>query len=187
MINYDFDRLAMIAYLAQNAPNRWIGRTALMKYLYFVQILKSVPLGYHFTLYSYGPFDSSVLNDLGSAEALGFVESTLEPYPSGYGYRIESKIGADDIKVLGGDLISKSRADVDWVLKEFGGRNVGELELESTIVFVEREASKGGTLLSIHDLVSQVHDVKPHFSKADIEQRIGALQNLDLLKHVTPF
>jgi hypothetical protein len=187
MINFDFDRLAMIAYLAQNAPNKWIGRKALMKYLYFLQILRGVPLGYHFTLYSYGPFDSSVLNDLGSAEALGLVESTLEAYPSGYGYRIESKIEADDINELGGELLSKNRDNVNWVLKEFGGRNVGELELESTIVFVEGGASKGGTSLPINDLVSQVHDVKPHFLKAEIEQRIGALQNLDLLKHVTPF
>ena len=187
MSTYDFDRLAMIAYLAQNAPNKWIGRTALMKYMYFLQILKGVPLGYHFTLYSYGPFDSSVLHDLGSAEALGLVESALEAYPSGYGYRIESKIEADEVRELGGDLLSKNRDEVDWVLKEFGGSNVAELELESTIVFVEREASKGDTLFTVHDLVGQVRDVKPHFSRVEIEQRVGRLQKLDLLKHVIPF
>ena len=76
---------------------------------------------------------------------------------------------------------------MDWVLEEFGGRNVGELELESTIIFVEREASKGGDALPVHDLVGQVRDVKPHFSEVEIEQRVGRLQKLDLLKHVTPF
>jgi hypothetical protein len=62
------ERIGLIAYLAKRSP---IGRTALMKYCYFLQALRGVPLGYNFSLYSYGPFDAAVLSDLGDAEALG--------------------------------------------------------------------------------------------------------------------
>ena len=44
-------RNALIAYLAEHSPSKWIGRTALMKYCYFLQVLRDVPHGYNFTLY----------------------------------------------------------------------------------------------------------------------------------------
>ena len=69
------DRLATIAYLCTRAPGEGIGRTAVMKLCYFLQTLKGVPLGYRFTLYSYGPFDSDVLSDLGTAESRKAVSS----------------------------------------------------------------------------------------------------------------
>src|SRR5260221_14706410 len=82
-------RLAVIAELASRAPAGHIGRTPLMKFCYLLQVVRWVPLGYHFTLYSYGPFDSSVLSDLGTAEALKAVESSVTFYSGGYGYQIK--------------------------------------------------------------------------------------------------
>ena len=43
------------------------GRTALMKFVYFLKELKGVPFDYRFTLHTYGPFDSRVLDDLSYA------------------------------------------------------------------------------------------------------------------------
>ena len=54
------NRIGTIARLAEKAPPNF-GRTALMKFCYFLQSLRGVPLSYRFTLYSYGPFDSDVL------------------------------------------------------------------------------------------------------------------------------
>ena len=179
--------LALISYLAQASPGKWIGRTALMKYLYFLQEARRVPLGYHFTLYSYGPFDAAVLNDLGSAEALGLVRSTLAAYPTGYGYRIESDIDLKDVTELAGDLLLEHKDDIDWVLAEFGSKTAADLELESTIVFVERETSRAGKPVPIGSIVGHVHDVKPHFKEAEIESRVKTLMERDLLHNVTPF
>ena len=64
-------RLALISTLAERTTGKPLGRTALIKLCFFLQTMRSVPLGYHFTLYSYGPFDPDVLADLNSAEALG--------------------------------------------------------------------------------------------------------------------
>ncbi len=178
--------LALISYLAQASPAKWIGRTALMKLLYFLQEARDVPLGYHFTLYSYGPFDAAVLNDLGGAEALGLVRSTLEAYSTGYGYRIESDIDAEDVTKLGGDLLREHKGDIDWVLAEFGSKTAADLELESTIVFVERETSRGGEQVPIESIVGHVHDVKPHFKETEIKGRVEALMERGLLHNVTP-
>ena len=160
--------LALISYLAQASPAKWIGRTALMKLLYFLQEARDVPLGYHFTLYSYGPFDAAVLNDLGGAEALGLVRSTL------------------DVTKLGGDLLREHKGDIDWVLAEFGSKTAADLELESTIVFVERETSRGGEQVPIESIVGHVHDVKPHFKETEIKGRVEALMERGLLHNVTP-
>jgi len=85
--------------LAQNEPTEWVGRTALMKFCIFLQTLRRVPLHYNFSLYSYGPFDSTVLSDLGDAEALGVVREVTF-YPSGFGYRISTLIDPTQIDAL---------------------------------------------------------------------------------------
>ena len=82
-------RVAVITELASRAPNGFLGRTALMKLCYFLQEVKNVPLGYHFTLYSYGPFDSDVLSSLGTAETLKAISSETVYYAGGYGYQIK--------------------------------------------------------------------------------------------------
>src|ERR1041384_2648386 len=98
-------RTAVIAYLAEHSPAKWIGRTALMKYCYFLQVLRDVPLGYNFTLYSYGPFDSTVLSDLGNAEALGIIEET--PMLTGYGYKIKNVVPDEDLTELAGQFLEQ--------------------------------------------------------------------------------
>ena len=67
-----FSRLALMASISDlfRAKSPTLGRTAIMKLCFFLQESKGVPLGYHFSLYSYGPFDSDVLSDLGTAVRL---------------------------------------------------------------------------------------------------------------------
>src|ERR1035438_8492020 len=93
------ERLAVITDLCSRAPCGSLGRTALMKLCYFLQVLKGVPFGYRFTLYSYGPFDSNVLADLGTAESLGAVHSTVAYYSGGYGYNIQKAERADAAQI----------------------------------------------------------------------------------------
>src|SRR3989338_2835044 len=94
------ERTGLIAYLAEKSPAQRIGRTALMKYCYFLQGLRGAPLGYYFSLYSYGPFDSAVLSDLGEAEALGAVTEASVLYPGGYGYQISSAVSSEQVEQL---------------------------------------------------------------------------------------
>ena len=64
-------RLSAILAVVKRRGRQGLGRTALMKFLYFLQQVRGVDLGYNFTLYTYGPFDAAVLEDLSSTTSLG--------------------------------------------------------------------------------------------------------------------
>lgn len=175
------DRLALIAYLCTHAQKGSLGRTALMKLFYFLQVLKGVPLGYRFTLYSYGPFDPDVLSDLGTAESFHAVESKLDVYPGGYGYSIRKGELADKCIQAGQTFIGQYSEPIDWVLSEFGSLNSAALELKATIVYVDRESKMKSKTISKQEMVRQVHDVKPHFPEETISASVDTLSGKELL------
>jgi hypothetical protein len=170
MTNESQIRAAVIAALAERYPGGSFGRTAVMKLCYFLQTLRRVPLGYRFTLYSYGPFDSDVLSDLDYAEELGAIHSQVVHFASGaYGYRISPTNRADALKEKAADFLEEYAADLDWVISEFGSMSSAELELASTIVYADREVLRRGSRQTMAELVRRVSDVKPHFTQAQIE------------------
>src|SRR5260370_17128296 len=135
-------RVSLISGLCGKLANSYIGRTALMKFCYLLQTVRGVPLGYNFTLYSYGPFDSDLLSDLNSAQMLAVVESKVEFYSGGYGYHITKGPAADEFlaRSSNANFLSEYADSINWVLKEFGSMSAADLELIGTIVFVDREA-----------------------------------------------
>ncbi len=157
-------RRALIPVLASRSKGGYLGRTALMKYMYLLQTVRGIPLGYRFTLYSYGPFDSDVLVDLSVAEAFEAVESELELYSGGYGYRIHPAHHAKWLEKRAEKLLKKYDRDVDWVIKNFGAFSSAELELVGTIIYVDREASGSKKRLGLDQVAKLVNEVKPHFS-----------------------
>ena len=178
-------RLAVITELASRAPNGYIGRTALMKLSYLLQTVRGVPLGYRFTLYSYGPFDSSVLSDLSTAETLKAVQSSLMYYPGGYGYQIRQGENGDSALNAGQDFLNRHRESIDWELGEFGTHSSADLELESTIVYVDREAARKSETQSIELLAQRVRDVKPRFREEYIREKASRLHAKGLLRAST--
>ncbi len=164
MSNANEFRLALIPVLAAKSRGGYIGRTALMKYMYLLQTVRAVPLGYNFTLYSYGPFDSDVLADLAAAESLDAVKTELELYSGGYGYRIESHDNAQWLQKRAAKFLIRYGKDVDWVIKKFGSFKSAELELVGTVVYVDREAAIGKGKTKLDQIAKLVHEVKPHFS-----------------------
>lgn len=177
-------RLGLIARLTAKAPNGHLGRTSLMKYCYFLQVLRGVPLGYTFTLYSYGPFDSDVLADLDFAEAVGAVTSQQVIFSGGYGYQIKSGPTANLVEKRSNEFVKKYNADIDWVVKTFGTLTSAELELTSTIVYVDRESAHARQSISIDDLAARVHEIKPHHSIERIKQHATDLLGSGVLKAV---
>lgn len=175
-------RAAVITRLAEKYPAGNFGRTAVMKLCYFLQTLRNVPLGYRFSLYSYGPFDSDVLSDLDYTEAVGGISSEVVHFPSGaYGYRITPANGAQSVEVAAREFLQKHSAAIDWVIQEFGDLGSAELELASTIIFVDREVVRRGFHQGAQDLVRRVHELKPHFSEPQIERLSEGLSRKGLL------
>lgn len=169
-------RIALLTALVEKVPGRSLGRTAVMKLLYFLITLRRMPLGYHFTLYSYGPFDSSVLEDIDYAARLGALSVRSELYPSGYGYVIQPGASAQAAKNWDPNFIRDRNADLDWVVQEFGRLNATELELASTIVYVDQEWGQSGRQGTANELAEQVNEVKPRFARDAILRRVENLR-----------
>lgn len=169
-------RLSIIAALVSSAPTG-LGRTAVMKMMFFLQTLRKVPLGYRFSLYAYGPYDKEVLADLATAEAEKRIVSSVVTYSGGsQGYLIKSGERADALRALA----DRYRDAIDWVVGEFGRRTAGDLEMVGTIIYVDR--SQNGHILSLEDLANQVHDIKPHHDVGRIITEATKLRNEGLIQ-----
>ena len=169
-------RLGLIPALAERHPAGHIGRTALMKYMYFLQTLRNIPLGYRFSMYSYGPFDSNVLSDLSSAEAMGVVSSTPIAFSGGFGYEIRPAQNATRAKQSIESFLAEHEDDVSWLFKHFGALNSAQLELASTVVYVNREFAEAGHTAGTAEIAARVREIKPHFNKEEIEQSVESLR-----------
>ena len=180
------ERLAVITDLCSRAPGGSFGRTALMKLCYFLQVVKGVPLEYRFTLYAYGPFDSNVLADLGTAESLGALKSTVIYHSVGYGYDIQKAERGDAALARGADFLAEHRVALDWVTAEFGTLTSANLELESTIVFADREAFRNSETQTLEELARRVREIKPHFQMDSIREHAIRLCDKGLLRCAKP-
>lgn len=177
-----WDRIGLIGAMSQQAPKGSLNRTALMKCAYFLQTLRRVPLGYNFTLYSYGPYDKDVLDDLDYAERLGVVEAERVEYPGGYGYKIRAASGVESSKECSLEFLSEYEEHIQWVLGQFGEMGSADLELASTIVYADRESPENSQTLI--DLARRVREVKPHFTDAQVLARGRCLQDKGLLQSI---
>jgi len=178
---YPFHRYAVILALAQES-SKPLGRTALMKLLYFLQQIKGVPLGYDFSLYSYGPFDSNVLGDLGMTEQLGAVEEQTVIFPGGYGYEIRRGKAPAYVREKGWRFVEEHSTAIKSVLGEYGHYGGGQLELLSTMVFVDQEAGKQGRQLSVEHLIRQTLTIKPKFTEPHARKLAAELIGKDALR-----
>jgi uncharacterized protein YwgA len=181
---FPWHRFAVIASLAEKAPSGRLGRTALMKYAYFLQVLRGVPLGYDFRLYAYGPFDSEVLDDLDYTQTLDAVNVKTVYHGNGYGYDIRPGSTSGEVKAKAGDFLLAYQDHIDWVIQEFRELSPAELELASTMVFVDREAVRSGQNLSLPELRRRVLAVKPRFTDEQADSQARLLQEKGLLRSI---
>ncbi len=165
------DRVGLMAALVEKAPGQTLGRTAIMKLAYFLQVLKKVPLGYDFRLYIYGPFDSDVLDDLSYARIFGAVKERTIIQSEGYRYEIKPGKRSAHVQEKSQKWLEQHVEAIDWVIQEFGNLTASDLELWSTIVFVDRENQKEGKKVSLEELAKQVRGIKPWFKQSYVLNR----------------
>ena len=173
-LDLPLERYGLIAELAHRMAKRGFafGKTALQKLLFFLQELFGVDTGYEFSLYTYGPFDSTLLSDLDSAAALNGV---AVEYHGQQGYQISPGTENAALRKHAAKLVGKHSKELDAVVAEFGKMWARSLELYATIVYVERDARASGKEPTMDRLVEVVHELKPHFSEEEIKVAIGDL------------
>lgn len=159
------------------------GKTALEKLIYLIQEIGGVDLGYEYRLYTYGPFCAEVLDDLDFTEHIGGVSVNYVESGKG-GYNI---IPADKSKELierSNDFLEKCRASIDSIINGFGGLYAKDLELITTIIYMDRNAALSYQLLSVERLAQLVYDIKPHFLLSTIQEKVAELIEKRFLKSV---
>jgi uncharacterized protein len=152
-----------------------LGRTGIMKLAYFLQTAKGVPLGYHFRLYTYGPFDSDVLSDLDEVCSTGAVTSEMVTFASSYGYEFTPGPKLAVLQRLAASALATHQDAIAWALEKYGRKSAADLELLSTIVYAEREAYQGRQGISFVGLGRRVKQIKPRFGDSTILQNIKDL------------
>ncbi|WP_338834327.1 hypothetical protein MHLNE_06890 [Moorella humiferrea] len=54
---------------------------------------------------------------------------------------------------------------------------VKDLELRSTIIFVDRDAVTSGREITKHDFIQEIKSIKPHFSYEEIKEAMVELES----------
>lgn len=138
------------------------GKTVLQKLVYILQEVYHVPCGYHYTLYNYGPYSVGLADDLSFFAAM---EGAKIEWNQGWGYKIEKAEKTEHFRERGKDFLSEYAHQIDAVVEKFGGMNAKELELRSTILYIFKEEP-----LDRGRLISRTEEIKPHFTRGEIEK-----------------
>jgi uncharacterized protein YwgA len=174
-------KLGTIIRLVEQSPQGTLGRTAIVKLLYFLQEVRGMGLGYDFRLYTYGPFASEVLNDLETAQSFQALHIRTVLYPSGYGYDVKAGSKAADVKECVADWLASHESDLAWAVENFAARSASELEIMATIVYVAREFAKRAKPYGPVDLAQRVREVKPRFAEQYVLEKCAEARDLGLL------
>ena len=158
------ERTSVIGELARQKQGQ-LGKTAVMKLLHLLQDGLNVPLGYRFTLYNYGPYDSNVMSDIDFAESLHRVAVDYQGPDQGY------RITAGNMR---GALSKNVEEKLRKLMTDFGAMNARELELRSTLLFLSRDFV--GDLL-----IGRLRELKPKYSEYEVQ---GAVKDLKEKKFI---
>lgn len=158
------DRVAVILKLSDAQPK--MGKTAIMKCMYFLQNLKNVPLDYEFEIYTYGPYASPIMDEIEYARQENLLNVKSDIASSGQArYSIDcSETGRREI--AGNQFVKMHEAEIAEVATKFGSKTARELELLSTIHFVGthyRDKNK-------EEICKVVIGIKPRFNPQEISQ-----------------
>lgn len=179
-INTPWHRYALIAELAQRLERKptQFGKTSLQKMVFLLQELNDVSTNYQFSLYTHGPFTAQLLGDLDLVEALGAVQ--VQYVISGYGgYQISPGSEWKTIRDKAAPFLEENKTAIDQVVDEFGGFTAKELELRSTIVYLDREIKRSRKSLDRGGFIGLVKKIKPRFTEETIEKALEELEKKD--------
>ena len=172
------ERVSVFKYLASK-PNG-IGTTSLVKSIFVLQEVFNVPLGYNFRIYTYGPYSAAIVTD---ADFACFNKQLVcEETDCGHFVRRVYSVPKDEQPQETG-FTKKYKTEIDFVVTSFSNRNVSELELAATIIYVhnyyKREEEK---VLTVNEVAKIVHDIKPHFTVEKISIEYNSLNKQGLIR-----
>ena len=155
------------------------GKTVFVKLAYLLQEVYKVPLGYRFSLYTYGPYSTEVLADLDRARLRGQVKVDYKGRDAGFAITKGSIV-----EELGPDYepLKAYENQIDSMVAFFGHYNARNLELRTTIAYVWKML-KVSDEAGVNKVVEEILQLKPQFSDLEIKKAIGELTGSELLSY----
>jgi len=153
-----------------------LGKTAVMKIVYLLQQVKQMELGYDFDIYTYGPYAPEVTDHLDTLISNGFISSMIYNYNNYVGYQLNiSESGRSEMK----EISNNEKSNIQDILNFTDGKSAKTLELYSTIIFIKHLYLKNKILCDQeNDVISKVHEIKPHFGEETISEAYNVLSEL---------
>jgi len=185
IFNELWNRVGLITKLTKELADTGtqLGKTAMMKYMYILQEVFDVPLGYRFSLYTYGPYCSDVLSDLDYTEVLGGVR--ICPVDAGMGgYSIRPTDGTDEYIKKSESFLSENEESINTVIKLFGGMTARELELRSTIIYLYKTYLQNDWKIGKDEIAENVQELKPYFSIGEIRKAYDELKKMRIFERI---
>lgn len=177
--NEHWNQFGLIAELADQLKNRSpkFGKTILQKLVYIIQEIYGVPCDYNYILYNYGPYSSELANDLSYFTLLEGVNVEW----SGKGYEISPSAKTEHFKERANDFLAKNKDVILKTIENFGSMSAKELELRSTIIFVDKQITNLDEEQKKDMIVNKVSEIKPHFTVEEIKNAYDELLDQQFL------
>ena len=153
---------AIIKMLQENPG---MGKTAVMKTIFMLQQVKHMDLGCEFSIYTYGPYNADVMEDIDELVSDGLLTSSA----------------TDSGEEAVSNLKDQDAAALKEILDFVRGKNAKELGLYSTIIYIEDWYLKNKKANSVSAIVKKVHEIKPHFSEETIQNAYTCLSAASFL------
>ena len=170
-------RLAVISKIVTKDEN--LGKTALMKYIYLLQQVYKVPIGYDYEIYTYGPYSPEVTGDINLAADFDVIKLTYSSKHTGY--EMQKTTQTEYFIAREKDFIDNHGDSISDVIRMFGGKTTKELELSTTIIYLYCTHLYNKRDTSIGEVSKKVRAIKPHFSTEVIETEYRNLESLGIL------
>lgn len=172
-----WNEYGLLAYLAGRLENRRFGKTKLQKLVYFLLEAKRIPLGYRYRFYTYGPYSDTLAGDVDYLSTIGALKVAYDVAVGGYNIRPGEK--AKILEQKAQPFLNFHKQAVDEVLDHLSDKNVRDLELLSTVLYLWSNDAECRS--SVDTLVAKATRLKPHLRNEDIRNGLEMLKNNHLL------
>lgn len=174
---------ALLATLVQEFQTNlttYLGRTAIQKLTYFAKVL-GVPFTYRFRIYYYGPYSEDLAYDADSLLVSGVLTDTSADSNRYSSFKLGRR--ADQVLDKYRKPVEQQRPVISRVVKTLGKLEPNDLELLSTLHFVDKSLKAGGNQNpSRADVIQAFKRVKgDKFSTDDVTSAYDAMQEVELV------
>ncbi len=174
-----FQKNAVIAFLVYRFESMegplCIDKAALQRIVYILQEIYSLPLGYDFALYNYGPYCANLTGDMEYTVYIGGIEEHYIPgTPAARATILKTGSKADSLLEEALDFLKAHPvSNLDETLLKLGNFESYELDILATLHMIYRELHEGERSREV--LLLKLKEIKPRSHDQAVEKMMEFL------------